>query len=82
MVGGLSKQIERMSGASSPSASKLSDMIAQRAFIQGRIDTLQQEIEDVTLQTTSVRVVKPSDRSRSDRDACGEASVALALASG
>ena len=81
-VGALSQKIEQLSGSGSDSASNLSDTIAQRAFIQGRIDTLQQEIEDVTLQTTSIVL-----SSRAIDPAAAEAHTAkrrlvLALASG
>jgi capsular polysaccharide biosynthesis protein len=81
-VGTLSQKIEQLSAAGSGSASKLSDAIAQRAFIQGRIDTLQQEIEDVTLQTTSVvsssRVIDPA----AVEPHAAKRRIALALASG
>jgi len=59
-----SRQIDELSAAGSSSADKLGDQIAQRAYVQGRIDTLQQSIEDMTLQTTSVvassRVIDPA----------------------
>ena len=57
-------------------------MISQRAFIQGRIDTLQQEVEDVTLHNTSVvlssRVVDPA----ATEPHAANRRIALALASG
>jgi capsular polysaccharide biosynthesis protein len=62
-VSSLSRRIEELSAAGSSSASKLSDTIAQRAYLQGRIETLQQSVEDATLQTTAVvsssRVIDP-----------------------
>jgi len=62
-VARMSKQIELLSAAVSPSASKLGDAIAQRASIQGRIETLQQSMEDATLRNSAVvessRVLDP-----------------------
>ena len=62
-VTSLSRRIEDLSAAGGSSASKLSDTIAQRAYVQGRIETLQQSVEDATLQTTAVvsssRVIDP-----------------------
>ena len=59
-----SRQIDVLSAAGSASADKLGDQIATRAYVQGRIDTLQQSIEDMTLQTTAVvassRVIDPA----------------------
>ncbi len=59
-----SRQIDVLSAAGSASADKLGDQIAKRAYVQGRIDTLQQSIEDMTLQTTAVvassRVIDPA----------------------
>jgi capsular polysaccharide biosynthesis protein len=81
-VGGLSEKIEQLSRAGSGSASKVNDAISQRAFVQGRIDTLQQEIEDVTLQTTSVvlssRVIDPA----AVESHAAKRRIVLALASG
>jgi uncharacterized protein involved in exopolysaccharide biosynthesis len=53
-VAGLSRRIDQLSAADSASASKLSDTISQRSYVQGRIDTLRQSIEDATLQNTAV----------------------------
>jgi hypothetical protein len=53
-VAGLSRRIDQLSAANSASASKLSDTISQRSYVQGRIDTLRQSIEDATLQNTAV----------------------------
>ena len=62
-VASLSQRIETLSAAGSQSASKLSDAIAQRAYVQGRIEQLQQSVEDATLQSTAVvassRVIDP-----------------------
>jgi uncharacterized protein involved in exopolysaccharide biosynthesis len=81
-VAGLTQKIEQLSGAGKGSASKVNDAISQRAFIQGRIDTLQQEIEDVTLQTTSVvsssRVIDPA----AVESHAAKRRIVLALASG
>lgn len=81
-IASLSQRIEQLSEASNSSTSKLSDAVAQRAFIQGRIDTLQQSIEDVTLRTTSVvassRVIDPA----APEAHAAKRRIALALASG
>ena len=50
----LSRQIEELTAAGGSAESKLSDTIAQRAYVQGRIETLQQSVEDAMLQTTAV----------------------------
>ena len=63
-VAALSRRIEQLSAAGSSSASKLSDTISQRAYVQSRIETLQQSVEDATLQTTALvsssRVIDPA----------------------
>ncbi len=53
-VDDLSTQIEQLSAAGTSTASKLSDMISQRASILARIETLQQSVEDATLRNSSV----------------------------
>ena len=53
-VASLSKRIEELSAAGSSDPAKLSDTISQRAYVQGRIDTLQQSVEDATLQNRAV----------------------------
>jgi capsular polysaccharide biosynthesis protein len=62
-VASLSSRIEKLSAAGSSSASKLSDQISQRAYVQSRIETLQQSLEDATLETTALvassRVIDP-----------------------
>ncbi len=59
----MSKQIELLSAAARPNASKLGDVIAQRGSAQGRIETLQQSMEDATLRNSAVvessRVLDP-----------------------
>jgi capsular polysaccharide biosynthesis protein len=81
-VGALSQKIEQLSRAGSGSASKVNDAISQRAFVQGRIDTLQQEVEDVTLRTTSIvsasRVIDPA----AVESHAAKRRIVLALASG
>ena len=81
-VTALSRQIDQLSAASSPDDSKLSDIVSQRAYFQGQIDTLQQQIEDVTLQTSSIvlssRVVDPA----AVEPQAAKRRIALALASG
>ena len=63
-VAALSRRIEQLSRGGSSSASKLSDTISQRAYVQSRIETLQQSLEDATLQATAVvassRVIDPA----------------------
>ena len=62
-LGVLSQRIERLAAAGKASESTLSDAIAQRAYVQGQIDTLRQSIEDATLKNASVvsssRVIDP-----------------------
>jgi hypothetical protein len=53
-VGALSRRVDQLSTGGTSNASKLGDTISQRSFVQGRIDTLQQSIEDATLQNTAV----------------------------
>ena len=78
----LSDQIEQASAEGSSSASRLSDLIAQRGSIQGRIEALQQSLEDATLRNSAVvsssRVLDPpaAEPGRAKR------SVALGLARG
>jgi hypothetical protein len=59
----LSRRIEQLAGSSESNDSALSDTIAQRAYIQGQIDTLRQSVEDATLRNASVvassRVIDP-----------------------
>jgi capsular polysaccharide biosynthesis protein len=59
----LSRRVEQLSAAGNSSASKLSDTVAQRAYLQGRIETLQQAVEDATLRNSAVvsssRVLDP-----------------------
>jgi capsular polysaccharide biosynthesis protein len=63
-VAAVSRRIDQLSTADSSSASKLSDTISQRAYLQSRIETLQQSVEDATLQTTALvsssRVIDPA----------------------
>jgi hypothetical protein len=60
----LSKEIDRLANASNRGGTKLSDAIAQRAYVQEQIETLQQSIQDATLRNASVvsssRVVDPA----------------------
>ena len=62
-IAAVSQRIEQLAGASTSSGSALSDAIAQRAYIQGEIDTLRQSVEDATLRNASVvassRVIDP-----------------------
>ena len=79
----LSKQIEELSAAAGPSsASKLNDAISQRAYIQDRIEVLQQSVEDATLRNNSVvlssRVVDPP----AAEPGLAKRAIALGLASG
>jgi hypothetical protein len=81
-VEALSVQIEQLSRAGSASTSKLSDAISQRGSILGRIEALQQQVEDATLRNSAVvassRVLDPpaAEPGRAKR------SVVLGLASG
>lgn len=78
----LSRRIEQLSGAGSSSASKLSDMISQRAYIQSRIEGLQQSVEDATLRNSAVvessRVLDPPTAVPGR----GKRTIVLGLASG
>ena len=78
----LSRRVEQLSAAGNSSASKLSDTIAQRAYIQGRIETLQQAVEDATLRNSAVvlssRVLDPP----AAEPGLAKRTVALGLASG
>ena len=81
-VTALSRRIDQLAAAGTSSESTLSDTIAQRAYIQGQIDTLRQSVEDATLRNASVvsssRVIDPPAT-----DAGGvKRRIALALASG
>ena len=62
-IAALSRRIEQLAGSNTSSDSTLSDTIAQRAYIQGQIDTLRQSVEDATLRNASVvassRVIDP-----------------------
>jgi hypothetical protein len=62
-IAALSRRIEQLAGSSASSDSTLSDTIAQRAYIQGQVDTLRQSVEDATLRNASVvassRVIDP-----------------------
>ena len=53
-VAQLSRQIELLSAADKPSASRLSDTISQRAYAEAKIESLQQSVEDVTLRSASI----------------------------
>jgi hypothetical protein len=76
-----SQRIDQLS-AGSPDNSKLSDAISVRAYVQSQIDTLQQQVEDVTLETSSIvsssRVVDPA----ASEPLAAKRRIALALASG
>ncbi len=77
-----SRRIEQLSRAGRSGASKLSDAIAQRAYFQSQIETLQQSVEDATLRNDSVvsssRVIDPAAV-----DTAGvKRRIALTLASG
>ena len=78
----LSRRIEQLAASSTSSDSTLSDTIAQRAYIQGQVDTLRQSVEDATLRNASVvtssRVIDPPAT-----DAAGlKRRIVLTLASG
>jgi len=54
-VADLSERVEDLSTKTgSENAGKLSDTISQRAYVQGRIDNLEQEVEDATLRSRAV----------------------------
>jgi hypothetical protein len=53
-VTALSRRIDQLAAAGTSTESTLSDTIAQRAYIQGQIDTLRQSVEDATLRNASV----------------------------
>src|SRR5688500_12499826 len=53
-VTALSQRIEQLAGANGSSVNTLSDMIEQRAYIQGQIDTLRQSVEDAKLKNAAV----------------------------
>jgi hypothetical protein len=78
----LSSRIEQLSAADRPNTSTLSDLISQRAYLQGRIETLQEAVEDATLRNSAVvgssRVLDPpaAERGLTTRG------IALGLASG
>jgi hypothetical protein len=59
-----SKNIDKLAAAGGSNGTKLSDAIAQRAYVQEQIETLQQSIQDATLRNSSVvsssRVVDPA----------------------
>ena len=92
LVGGMQERIKKLQGdvadlsrridGGNPSASRLSDAIAERANLQTQIETLQQSVEDATLRHTSVvsssRVIDAAAT-----DASGlKRRIALTLASG
>ena len=81
-VADLSRRVEQLSAAGSSSASKLSDTVAQRAYIQSRIETLQQAVEDATLRNSAVvsssRVLDPP----AAEPGLAKRTIALGLASG
>jgi hypothetical protein len=81
-VADLSRRIEQLSAGNSSNASKLSDTISQRAYIQGRIESLQQSVEDATLRNSAVvassRVLDPA----AAVPGLAKRSIALGLASG
>ncbi|HET9304275.1 MAG TPA: hypothetical protein VFO20_16005, partial [Propionibacteriaceae bacterium] len=62
-VADLTEDIEQLSASRETSATKLSETISQRAYIEGKIESLQQSAEDVSLRSTSVvsssRVIDP-----------------------
>jgi capsular polysaccharide biosynthesis protein len=62
-VSGLTRDIDELSASGTASATKLSETISQRAYIEGKIESLQQSAEDVSLRSTSVvsssRVIDP-----------------------
>ena len=78
----LSDQIEALSAAGSSNTSQLGDLIGQRASILGRIEVLQQSMEDATLRNGAVvassRVLDPPAR----EPGRAKRSIALGLASG
>ena len=61
-VSSLTRRIEQLSAAGSSDVGKLSDTISQRAYAQGRIETLQQSVEDATLQNSSRTVLQRGAR--------------------
>jgi hypothetical protein len=62
-VADLTRIVDKLSASGTTSATKLSETISQRAYIEGKIETLQQSAEDVSLRSTSVvsssRVIDP-----------------------
>jgi uncharacterized protein involved in exopolysaccharide biosynthesis len=62
-VSDLTVRIEKLSASGSTTTNKLSETISQRAYIAGKIDSLQQSAEDVSLRSASVvsssRVIDP-----------------------
>jgi hypothetical protein len=63
-VADLSQRIEQLSAAGGSEASALSDAIAQRAQVNGQIETLVQSVQDATLRNSSIasssRVIDPA----------------------
>jgi capsular polysaccharide biosynthesis protein len=53
-VTALSRRIEQLADANGSSDNTLSEVIEQRAYIQGQIDTLRQSVEDAKLKNASV----------------------------
>jgi uncharacterized protein involved in exopolysaccharide biosynthesis len=80
----LSRRIAELTAANSSSAttSTVSDMISQRAYLQDRIEALQQAVEDATLRNSAVvassRVLDPP----AAEPALAKRTVALGLMSG
>jgi capsular polysaccharide biosynthesis protein len=82
-VNGLTTRIDDLTkGSGSANTEKLSQAISQRAYVQGRIDTLRQSVEDATLQNqailTSSNVLDPPAAEVGG----AKRRIALALASG
>lgn len=78
----LSRRIEQLGRTEGAEDSKLTDTIAQRAYIQDRIETLQQSVEDTTLQNSAVvsssRILDPP----AVEPGLARRAIALGLASG
>lgn len=77
----LTRQIDQLS-ADNPDTNQLNDVVAQRAYLNSRIETLQQTVEDATLRNSAVisssRVLDPP----AAVPGLAKRTVALALASG
>ncbi len=63
-VGDLTRRIDQLSAAGGSDSSNLNDAISQRAYIQGRIEALQQSVQDAALRNSSIvsasRVIDPA----------------------